>query len=116
MEAAATDHGAGARGGRRSARGRLRAPAAGPDRASVILLSLAAVLAVLALLAWELRSAPPRSARRAEVVLRRVYQTTVVETIVGSRSAAGTSVLQSVSSSGSGYSPVAAPTTRSSSH
>jgi hypothetical protein len=87
--------------------------AAGPDRASVVLFSVAAFLGVLALLAWELRSAPATVARRHEVVLRRVYQTTVVETVTGSTSGSGTSVSQSVSSSGS--SSISPPTTRSSS-
>ena len=112
MEAAATtERPRGAAGGRRSG-ARSRATA-GPDRVSVMLLGIAGFLVVLALLAWQLRSAPTRLASRPEVVLRRVYQTTVVETIKGSRSASGTSVSQSVSSSGS--SSIAAPTTRSSS-
>lgn len=97
-----------------SPRPRGRAGVAGPDRTSVILSGLAAFLAVLALLAWQLRSSPSRAAGHRVLVVRRVYQTTVVETIRGSGS--GTSVSQSVSSSGSGSVPIAAATTRSSSH
>lgn len=84
-----------------------------PDRASVVLFSLAAFLAVLALLAWQLRASAPRAASPRILLVRRVYETTVIETIRGSGS--GTSVSQSVSSSGSGSVPVAAPTSRSSS-
>src|SRR5947209_20337450 len=97
MEAAATD--TGGPGGGRSTRRRGGAGASGLDRGSVILFSLAAFLAVLALLAWEMRPSSPTFARRREVVVRRVYETTVVETIKGS-SGSGTSVSQSVSSSG----------------
>ncbi len=80
----------------------------------MILFSLAAFLVVLALLAWQLRASPSAATARPVLVVRRVYQTTVVETIRGSGS--GTSVSQSVSSSGSGSLPLAAPTTRTSSH
>jgi hypothetical protein len=81
---------------------------------SVVLFSAAAFLAVLALLATQLRTADaPRGPHRV-VVLRRVYQTTIVETIGSGSSGGGTSVTQSVSNSGSGYSQSAAPTTRSS--
>ena len=77
---------------------------AGPDRLTVVLLTLASLLAVLALLAWQLRTSaavrtsPPR-------VVRRVYQTTIVETVVGPRQRNGSSVTQSVSSSGSSSAP-----------
>jgi hypothetical protein len=90
-----------------------RRATAGPDGAAVILLGLAAVLAVLAILAWQFRATPSRTVTRPVVIVRRVYQTTVVETIRGGGSRS--SVSQSVSSSGSGAVPVAAPTTRSSS-
>jgi hypothetical protein len=95
-----------------SARRRRRLAAGGPDRASVILFGLAAFLAVLAFLGWQQRTSPAKVAARPVLVVRRIYQTTVVETIRGS--GAGTSVSQSVSSSGSGSLPAAAPTTRSS--
>lgn len=96
-----------------SPRPHVRRTGAGPDRASVTLFSLAAFLAVLALLGWQLRATPARTApARPVVVLRRIYETKVIETIPGSGS--GASVSQSVSSSGSGSAAVAAPTTRSS--
>lgn len=84
----------------------------GPDRASVILFGVAAILLVLAVLAWQFRAVQYRSATRPVLVVRRVYQTTVVETIRGGGS--GSAVSQSVSSSGSGAIAVPAPTTRSS--
>lgn len=84
----------------------------GPDRISVILLSLAAVLVVLALLARQLNASSSPPAPRPQVVVHRIYRTTVVEQVPGR--AGGTSVSQSVSSSGSPYSPQTAPTTRSS--
>jgi hypothetical protein len=74
--------------------------------------AVAAFLSVLALLAWQMRSAPlPR--RRPMIVLRRVYETRVVETVIGA-SGGGSSVTQSISSSGSPVSVAAAPTTRTS--
>ncbi len=91
---------------------RRRAARSGPDRLSVILFSLAAFLVVLALLATQLRAHPLRSTPRQVVVLRRIYRTTVIETAPGRGS--GTSVSQSVSSSGGGYSTSPAASTRSS--
>jgi hypothetical protein len=89
-----------------------RRVASGPDRLTVVLMSLAGFLVMLALLASQLRpTAVP--VHHPVVVLRRVYQTTVVETVRGSGGGAGgTSVSQSVSSSGSVL--PAAPTTRTS--
>jgi hypothetical protein len=87
-----------------------RAPSSGPDRFTVALLALAGFLAVLALLASQLRPGGPAHLSRV-VVVRRVYMTRVVETVIGR--AGGSSVTQSASSSGS-YGPVAAPTTRAS--
>lgn len=89
-----------------------RRTAAGPDRISVFLFTLGAFLVVLALLAWQLRASAATPARHHVVLVRRIYETTVIETIRGSGS--GTSVSQSVASSGSGSVSVAAPTTRSS--
>lgn len=77
---------------------------AGPDRLMVVLLTLAIFLAVLALLAWQLRSSATVPMRAAKVV-RRVYQTTIVETVVGPSQRNGSSVTQSVSSSGSSSAP-----------
>jgi hypothetical protein len=89
--------------------------ASGPDRLTVVLVSIAAFLLVLALLADQLRSSSTPLARRPVIVLRRVYETRIVETARGfsAAGAGGTSVTQSVSSSGSAAAP-AAPTTRSS--
>jgi hypothetical protein len=88
-------------------------PAAGPDRLSVALFTTAAFLAVLALLAWQLRASPAVHTRPVSVV-RRVYETTVVETVIGpSSKGGGSSVTQSVSSSGS-YSSGSAARTRTS--
>jgi hypothetical protein len=106
MEAAATTERP------RSAQSRGRA-VPGPDRVSVVLFGVAAILVVLAVLAWQLRATHARSATRPVLVIRRVYQTTVVETVP--RGGSGSSVSQSVSSSGSAATSVAAPTTRSSS-
>ena len=89
-----------------------RRPALGPDRLTVVLMSLAGFLVMLALLASQLRPTFV-PAHHPVVVLRRVYQTTVVDTVRGSGGGAGgTSVSQSVASSGSVL--PAAPTTRTS--
>jgi hypothetical protein len=89
--------------------------ASGPDRLTVVLLSIAAFLMVLALLAGQLRSSGTPLAHHTVIVLRRVHESRIVETDRGSSAAdaGGTSVTQSVSSSGSAAAP-AAPTTRSS--
>lgn len=88
---------------------RPRPARSGPDRLTVILLSLAMFLGLLALLADELRGSAGHAS--GVVLVRRVYLTRVVETVPGPGPA--TSISQSVSSSGSSY-PSAAPTTRSS--
>jgi hypothetical protein len=88
----------------------------GPDRLTVALLAVAGFLIVLALLAWQMSWSAPNAGGRPAIVLRRVYQTTVIETIRGSGSGAGgSSVTQSVSSSGSSSTSSAVPTTRTSS-
>lgn len=82
----------------------------GIDRLTVALLALAAFLLVLAFLGTRLGAAARPAARPREVVLRRIYRTTVVERIFpagASGPAAGTSVSQSVS--GSTAAPAAAP-------
>ncbi len=87
----------------------------GPDRITVALLALAGFLAVLALLAWQLSSSAAIAGAQPAIVLRRVYETTVIETIPGSGSGGGgSSVTQSVSSSGASSTSGAAPTTRTS--
>lgn len=103
-----------AAGGRDAVRRQAARRASGPDRLSVILFSLAAFLAVLALLADQLRAGATQPSTQRLVVVRRVYQTTVVETVPGS--GWGSSVSQSVSSSRSGYPSSPLVTTRSSSH
>jgi hypothetical protein len=86
----------------------------GPDRLTVALLALAGFLAVLALLAGQLKAGAANVRARPVVVLRRVYETTVIETILGSRPGGGSSVTRSVSSSGSSYTSGPAPRTRAS--
>lgn len=85
----------------------------GSDRITVMLFSLAAFLAVLAMLVSQL---PVTSVaqHRAAVIIRRVYRTTVIETVVGG-GAGGTTVSRSTSSSGGAVAtPAPAPTTRAS--
>jgi hypothetical protein len=89
-----------------------RAIATGADGVTLTLLTLAAFLAILALLAWQVRSAPAPPRHRV-IVLRRVYETRVVETVIGA-ARGGSTVTQSVSSSAASSSPSAGPTTRSS--
>jgi hypothetical protein len=102
------------RPGRRDASGSARRGGSGPDRLTVLLLTIAAFLAVLALLAGQLRASSAGGPQRPVVVLRKVYETRVVTTVRGpGGGGAGTSVTQSVSSSGSAA-PASAPTTRSS--
>jgi len=99
-----------------SSRAQARRRASGPDRVTVALLAVAGFLAVLALLAWQMSSSAANAGGRPAIVLRRVYETTVIETIRGPGSGAGgSSVTQSVSSSGSSYASGALPTTRTSS-
>lgn len=90
----------------------------GPDRLTVALFSLTAFLLVLALLGTQLsRASSARASARTPVLLRRVYETTVVERVLpaGVGRAGGTSVSQSVSGSSSGaLAPIAAPVTRTS--
>jgi hypothetical protein len=76
------------------------------DRLTVVLFTLAGFLAVLAVLAHQL-PAFGRSDSRPSPVVRKIYRTTVIETLVGS--AGPTGVTRSGSSS-SATQP--APTTR----
>ncbi len=80
------------------------------DRLTVLLFTAAAFLAVLAILAHQL-PAVGRADRRPSTVLRKVYRTTVVETIVGA--GGPSSVTRSVSGSSSGA-IATAPATRAS--
>ncbi|HET8980093.1 MAG TPA: hypothetical protein VFN87_18215 [Solirubrobacteraceae bacterium] len=83
------------------------------DRVTVALLSLAVFLTVLALLGAQLRSAAAHAPAHRVVVVRRIYRTTVIETVRGG-APGGPSVTQSVSSSGGAVSGAAAPATRTS--
>jgi hypothetical protein len=85
----------------------------GPDRVTVALLTLAAFLLVLAVLAGRLRAAPVAAPARHVVVLRRIYRTTIVDDS-RSDSAGGSSSSVSVSTSGGGSATPAAPATRTS--
>lgn len=86
------------------------------DRVTVLLGGICAFLVVLAVLATQLPAAPASHPWRV-LVVRKVYRTTVVETIDPAPGPAVTStpVIQSVSSSGAAAVPAAAaPTTRTS--
>jgi hypothetical protein len=79
---------------------------------TVALFTVASFLVVLALLSQKLPTTDHTSPIPVHV-LRKIYRTTIVETIVGAGGPTGASVSQSVSSSGAGYT-AAAPTTRTS--
>lgn len=93
-----------ARAGRRPAGWR-------PDRVTVSLFSLALFLILLAIMAGQLGLQASSGGAPRAMVVRKLYVTRVVETVIGSTTG-GTSVSQSVSSSGSAM--PAAPTTRTS--
>lgn len=78
------------------------------DRISVWLFAVGAFLVVLAMLITQLHVAPSKP---RVVVVRRVYRTTVVETVLGQR-AGGTTVSRSTTGAGSAPVAPAAPTTR----
>jgi hypothetical protein len=86
------------------------------DRPTIALFSLAGFLVVLALLGSQLGVVGHAGARPREVLVRRVYQTTVVERVPRSvaigASTGSSTVTQSVS--GSSSIPAAAPVTRTS--
>jgi hypothetical protein len=90
-------------------------PRRGPDRVTIALLTLAAFLVVLAVLAGRLRAAPTAAPVRHVVVLRRIYRTTVID---DNRAGAAGSSSMSVSTSGAGApsagAAAAAPATRTS--
>ncbi len=84
--------------------------AAVTDRATVVLLTLAVFLVLLGVLAREAESGGNVVATRPVTVLRKIYETKVIETVpANSNVRAGVS--QSVSGSAA---PIAAPTTRTS--
>lgn len=86
----------------------------GPDRLTVALLSLAAFLTVLALLAGQFAAAAAALRPHRVVLVRTIYRTKVIETIAGG--SGGTSVSRSVSTTGAsaGAGSTAALTTRTS--
>ncbi len=85
------------------------------DRVTVALFSLAAFLVVLAFLGSQLRAPTTTApARPREVLVRKVYRTTVVESVPragagGSATGGGTTESQSVSGAGALPAAVAAP-------
>jgi hypothetical protein len=86
----------------------------GPDRITIGLLAITAFLLVLALLGSQLTSPSGGQARRREVVVRRVYRTTVLERVLpaGSGPKAGASVTQSGSPMPAAEPAAPAPVTR----
>lgn len=117
----ATDAGAAVGAGPRklsSTTARRRRTASGPDRLTVVLLSLAAFLVVLGLLAGQMSASAARAPAPRVVLLRKLVRTTVLETVTGGAGRpAAVSSSQSSSVSGgsvSGGSVPAAPTTRTS--
>ena len=89
-----------------------RRRSSGSEPLTVILFSIAAFLVVLAVLVHQLPAAN-QSRSHPALLLRKIYRTTIVETIAGGSGPSGTSVSRSVSSSGSSVTATA-PTTRSS--
>jgi hypothetical protein len=83
------------------------------DRLTIAMVSLAAFLTVLALLTTQLGHADSGRRSARAVLLRRVYETTVVERVPASSSASSSasSVTQSVSGASA---PTATPVTRTS--
>lgn len=88
--------------------GRTRAGKSGPDRLTVILLSLTMFLGLVAVLADQLRA--PSTQQPRVVLIRRIYVTRIVRTVPGRGS--GTAVSQSVATSGSASPAAVTPTTR----
>ena len=85
----------------------------GPDGVTVTMLTIAGFLIILTLLAWRMRAPPTHPARRM-IVTRRIYETRVVETVVGGPRRGGSSTTQSVSGAVPASSLSATPATRSS--
>ena len=83
----------------------------GSDRLAVALFTIAAFLVVLAALLARQMPAANYGGSHPVSVLRKIYRTTVVETIAGGSGPAGTSVTRSSSSSSSGSSAMAAVST-----
>ena len=82
------------------------------DRVSVALFSVTAFLLVLALLGSQLDQATRRPPARAAVTVRKIYRTTVMESVIGASSRPGSSQTSISSSAGPttgsvGVSPIA---------
>ncbi|HEX5194364.1 MAG TPA: hypothetical protein VFW09_16315 [Solirubrobacteraceae bacterium] len=86
--------------------------APGPDRSTVATLTVAAFLAVFAVLLQQLPSTA--GGTPAAPLLRKVYRTTVVETVRGSRAGGAPAITRSVSSSGDTAAAPAPPASHSS--
>jgi hypothetical protein len=67
------------------------------DRPTVVMLVVAGFLALLAFLAWQVRSKPAPPAPVPLAVVRKIYKTTMITTIPWGAGPAGTSVSQSTS-------------------
>jgi hypothetical protein len=91
-----------------------RRRAGGNDPLTAVLFGVAAFLIVLALLAGQLPADHDQASARRVVVERRIYQTTIVETLPGSGSSSGAAVTQAVSNSTPAQSAAAAPVTHTS--
>ncbi len=86
----------------------------GSDRLAVALFSIAGFLVVLAALLVRQMSATNYGGCHPVSVVRKIYRTTVVETIAGGGGPAGTSVTRSSSSSGSSAMAAVSTTSRTS--
>ena len=87
---------------------------AGPDRVTTGLLAVTAFLVVLAVLASNVRATPTRLTPHRVILVRRIYQTSIIDDRATARSIRGnSSVTQSVATSGSSAAP--AVSTRASS-
>jgi hypothetical protein len=88
----------------------------GPDRLTVALLSLAAFLTVLALLAGQFAASAAAPRPHRVVLLRTVYRTKVIQTLAGGSgpTSVSRSVTGPVTGASRGAGSTAAPTTRTS--
>jgi len=90
----------------------------GADRVTIMLLTVAGFLAVFAILAEQMRAAAPGAPATSPrvVVMRRVYQTTVVDDTMPAGRGGRATVSVSTSGASSVGAGAPAPTTRTSSH
>lgn len=100
-----------------SARAMSKRVRGGPDRFTVAMASLAAFLLVLALLGTQLSSTSSGQEAARPALIRRIYETTVVERVLPAGAGGGgggPSVTQSVSGSSAPLTSTAVPVTRTS--